>query len=120
MRQTFVNWEPGENQVPSGTVTSVTNAALSHGVVLVGVNEAVGEGVADDVRVIVGDGVAVDVGVIVGAGVEAGSRKPFKVLSKVDLLSDARYSISVREKVRLLFMTAKVGAISNICLTGTN
>ena len=58
-RQTFVNWKPGVNEVPSGMVTSATNAALSHGVIRAGVSVMVGEGVRDGVGVVVGVGVAV-------------------------------------------------------------
>ena len=56
-RQIFVNWKPGENEVPSGTVTSATNSALLHGIIFVGVGVIVGVNVG--VEVIVGVGVAV-------------------------------------------------------------
>jgi hypothetical protein len=58
-RQTFENWKPGENDVPSGTVISATNAALLQGMNLVGVGVIVADGVGDDVGVVVKVGVAV-------------------------------------------------------------
>lgn len=62
-RQVLVKVSPGVNSVPSGTVTSTTNAARSHGIDCVAV--AVGNGVLLGAKVAVGAlGVLVAVGCV--------------------------------------------------------
>ena len=94
--------------MPSGIVTSATNAAASHGMIFVGVG------------VIVGDEVGNSVGVVVGVGVGVGSKKSLKVESRVALLLDVRLSISVRVKVRGDCLTSKFEEISYSCLSWVN